>query len=254
MPVYFIRADEVEAGRIRPDKALAHHLRNVLRLNLGESIRVVDETPIRYHTKVVSTHPDPLILEIAKQEPAPEELPSIRLGIGTLKRTKMEWLLQKASELGATQVSPLITERTVVRVQRGRSQHQQVRWQKIMTEAAQQSCQWQIPELSTPCSLSDFLSHEENPGFKFIFLERLSESKETRKSLRAEIEASPKQGALLIGPEGGWSASEIHAAKAAGFRPLSLGTSILRAETAALAALSIIQYEMANGSHRSTGI
>jgi len=252
MPVYFIRSDQVQQGRIRLEGDLGHHLRDVLRLKLGESVLLVDEAPLRYHTRVVSARPAPLTLEVEKTSLPPQKPSSICLGVGLLKRTKMEWLLQKAGELGAAQIVPLFTERSVVRnkEQQVRSEHQLARWRKILKEAAQQSCQWQVSRLSPPRPLNDFLSAG-NLGFKFILLERFLPPQSARETLQSELASSPKEGALLVGPEGGWSLAEREAAESAGFRPLSLGPAVLRAETAALAALSILQYEISYGNHRA---
>ena len=254
MPVYFIRSDQIDRERLRVGEKLEHHLRNVLRLKVGESIILVDETPIRYYAKIVSSHPGPLVLRIEKEERALIKLPHIRLGVGILKRRRMDWLIQKASELGVSRISPLMTERTVVRIPPERHPRQKIRWQKIATEAAQQSCQWRIPEVEAPSSLRHFMSNEARKGFKFLFLERFSPAGSNQKILQAETSASPHDGSLLIGPEGGWSVSEIREAEAAGFIPLSLGAQILRVETAALAALAVIQYEIANGNYRAASV
>lgn len=256
MPVYFIHSDQINQERVRVGEELEHHLRNVLRLKVGESITLVDETPARYHTKIVSARPDPLILKIEKKERSlTKPPPHIHLGIGVLKRGKMEWLVQKAAELGVSRISPLITERTMVRAQPERRQRQKMRWQKIATEAAQQSRQWRIPQIDAPAAnLGNFLSHEPRKGFKFIFLERFSAHRSSQKTLRTETTASPHHGSLLIGPEGGWSTLEMREAETAGFLPLSLGEQTLRAETAALAALAIIQYEIANGNHHTATV
>ncbi len=254
MPVYFIRSDQIDDKKVSLGPDLEHHLRDVLRLKPGESLTLVDEHPRRYLTRVIAAYPDPLQLEIESEVPAPGPvLGKVHLAFGMLKGEKMDWVMQKATELGVSRLTPLLTERTVVRVRPERLPHQQSRWLKIITEASQQSCRWSLPQIDPPIDLPTFLaqtvSDSENAhseSFRFIFSER-TPTEPCGDTIRLEIAQSPEAGIILIGPEGGWEPTEVSEAFKAGFLPVSLGEQILRAETAALAALAIVQYEMRNG-------
>lgn len=246
MPVYFIRSEQIDNGKIEIRGNLAHHLRDVLRYQEGETLRLVDERPKGYLVKMVERLPDRLVLEILQEESRPKQsLPALRLGIGLLKGEKMEWVLQKATELGGARISPLRTARTTVAPKSERLQRQHERWMKIASEAAQQSGRWEIPQIDPPSHLEAFLTETASYDFKLMFWEE-APPEPLRPALESALKSSGAQGALLIGPEGGWEASEVDQARLQGYAILSLGGRTLRAETAALAALSIVQYELEN--------
>lgn len=252
MPVYFIRSTQVDRGRIVIQDRLAHHLRDVLRSQEGETLLLVDERPKRYTARLIESDRSQLILEVLQEEsPPPFPLPTLHLGVGLLKGEKFEWVLQKATELGAARITPLVTERAVIRPKPDRVAHQQERWNKIVMEAAQQSGRWIIPILDQPVELLAFLTRTAGYGLKLIFWEGIP-SQSPRRQIAEAIASAPREGVLLVGPEGGWEKAEVDAARAMGYQALSLGPRILRAETAALAALSVVQYEIegrSDGEH-----
>ena len=150
----------------------------------------------------------------------------------------MDWAVQKLTELGTATIIPLVSEQTVVRPKRERVTAQQERWQRIAREAAQQSERWEIPAVGVPSSAVEFFS---TPGLavcKLILSER-----GTGEALNSvPLPSAPADTiALAVGPEGGWREEELAAARAHDFIPVTLGPRILRAETAALAAVSVIQ-------------
>lgn len=244
MPVYFIRSEQVHQGKIEIDGDLAHHLRDVLRCREGETLLLVDKQPRRYQAKIIERPPARLIFEILKEETPPRNRPpALRLGLGLLKGEKMEWVFQKATELGAMRISPLQTARTTVAPKAERTERQRERWMKIALEAAQQSGRWEAPQVDPPSDFKTFLAESAPYDFKLIFWEGAAPAP-LRPRLREALHSPAAQGALLIGPEGGLEKSEVDAAVEKGYDLLSLGPRILRAETAVIAALSIIQYEL----------
>lgn len=248
MPVYFIRSNQILQNQVHLDTALQHHLRNVLRLKVGELIYLVDEHPKRYEARVIASHPKPIALTIESETlPPPDNFPTIRLAVSLIKKEKMDWLVQKATELGVSRLTPLISARTVVRPDMKRIKHQNERWGKIALEAAQQSCRWNVPTIDAPQSLEVFLSEPSENDFHFICSEQ-DAALSCQTGIQKAVSGEKTGGTVLIGPEGGWSTSEQKRAEAAGFLPLSLGKRILRTETAALAVLSILQYEILNGN------
>jgi len=245
MPVYFICSEQITDKRIEVDNSLAHHLRNVLRLREGETLTLVDELPRRYLCRVISSSSSRFVLTIEKEEARPlENHPFIRLGIGLLKGEKMDWVVQKATELGVARMTPLVTQRVIARPRPERANHQQRRWEKIAMEAAQQSGRWEIPGIDLPIGLSDFMMEPADDHLKFMYMQEASQKEDIRELLGSRPgDLLPLQATLLIGPEGGWAQSEQDEGVQQGFTPLSLGPMTLRAETAVLAALSIFQYE-----------
>jgi 16S rRNA (uracil1498-N3)-methyltransferase len=150
----------------------------------------------------------------------------------------MDWLIQKATELGVATLVPLVTSRTVVRPRAARLASQRDRWQTIAIEAAQQSERWDIPTVSPPGDAVEFFRQQSSSSVRIILAERSSGKSLDRIPLPQE---RSKLVVLAIGPEGGWTEEETGQALESGFVPVTLGPRILRAETAALAALSVLQ-------------
>ncbi len=251
MPVYFIGSEQVSNSKVKIEGALAHHLGDVLRLKIGESLSLVDESPKRYLTRVISTHPDPLVLEVEEIESPPTtNKATLNLGIALLKGEKMDWIVQKATEIGVARLIPVITERTVVQTRADRIARQQQRWGKIAMEAAQQSCRWEVPRIDPPVSFDTLVAETALKGLKLIFSPEALHTNLRKLISSPETSAHSSTVTVLVGPEGGFSSAELTSASKAGFQAASLGDNILRAETAALAALAIVQYEM-KGDHES---
>lgn len=239
MPVFFITADQAENGTVAISGKLCDHLRASLRVRPGERIWVGDQHRRRYLMEV--THVDRRVLRGAVVEerlgPAPPS-PPLLIGQSILKNERMDWAIQKATELGAAAIVPLVSEQTVVRPNPGRVGSQQERWQRIALEASQQSERWDVPVVSPPRRAGEFFANPDGAGLRLILAER----GEGQSLHSIPLDASPGQPiALAIGPEGGWRSEELAGALSHKFLPVTLGARILRAETATLAALSILQ-------------
>ncbi len=239
MPVFFITADQVRNGTVTITDELLEHLRASLRVRAGERIWMGDEHRRRYCIEV--THVDRRTLQghVVEQRAGPAQAaPRLLLGQALLKGERMDWTIQKATELGAAAIIPLVSSHTVVRPKRTRVESQQERWQRVAIEAAQQSERWDVPVVDAPCGASEFFARPEPATLKLILSERGS-----GQNLRSiPLPSAPAHAiTLAVGPEGGWRAEELAQACANGFLAVTLGTRILRAETAALAALSVLQ-------------
>ncbi len=239
MPTFFIAPEIVIPPAIRITGPLLHHLRESLRLHRGESLTLTDSQGVRYRVEVTEITSHAIDTRIVDQDTAPPRTtPQITLGQALLKGERMDWVLQKATELGVDAIVPLETHHSVVKPNPERVEHQRTRWHRIALEAAQQSERWTIPTISEPMMLPQFLAQQPAATMKGMLAER------TRGLSLASI-AVPREPhhsiVLLIGPEGGWAQAEQRVAQDRGFTPLTLGTRILRAETAAIAALSILQ-------------
>lgn len=239
MPTFFIAPEAITLPTIQIAGPLLHHLRESLRLHRGESLILTDHQGIRYHVEVTDITSRAIHARVVNQETAPpRSTPQIVLGQALLKGEKMDWVLQKATELGVDTIVPLETHHSVVKPNPERLEHQRNRWRRIVLEAAQQSERWTIPQVSDPTSLARFVDQQSGATMKGILSERSKGSSLISLALPRE----PHQViVLLIGPEGGWTPEEQQLARDWGFVALTLGGWILRAETATLAALSILQ-------------
>ena len=241
MPVYFIQSTQVSGQQIQITGELAHHLGKVLRLKTGEAL-VVDENRRRYQVALNKVSADEILAQILSIQDSENGSPfKIILAQALLKNPKMDWVIQKATELGMSELVPVVTEHTVVRPSKDRSAHQQKRWSKIAKEASQQSNRVELPKVSSMVSFTDLCNQFFPVDLKLIFWEGEPEA-----PIHTHLQSYPKIRSVLmvVGPEGGFSPHELNQALKAGFKPTSLGKRTLRAETASLAALTVLQYEL----------
>jgi 16S rRNA (uracil1498-N3)-methyltransferase len=240
MPRFYIQPQSISQDRVVISGLQAHHITNVLRLKIGDEITLFDGKGYEYQAKIVELQRGKLIAHVqAKLEPAVESPLDIVLGQALIKGDKMELIIQKATELGVSRIVPLKT--TYSRRTNPESlARKQERWQKIVTEATQQCNRIKLPRIDAPLKLSEFCTKFKAAELKLIFWEQKKEQGNERLT---DIKAV-NQIALLIGPEGGFTPHEIQAAQEHGFIPLGLGPRILRAETAAIIALTIVQYQL----------
>jgi 16S rRNA (uracil1498-N3)-methyltransferase len=216
----------------------ARHLRDVLRLGKGDEVYVFDGAGREFHCVVSRTERDFAEIDLGKEvEPARPESPiNLTLAVALLKGEKFDLVVQKATELGATRVVPVVTRFADIRLRdESDAQKRVVRWQRIALEAAKQSGRAVVPVVSKPLLLKSLLTNPENGGsLRLMFAERGGES----------FPSAPQPGRVtaLVGSEGGWSDEEIAEAHGAGWRVVTLGGRTLRAETAAIAVSALIQH------------
>jgi 16S rRNA (uracil1498-N3)-methyltransferase len=240
-PRFFISPDQVTGTQITVAGEDVRHIGTVLRMRIGDELLLCDGQGTDYKTRILELGKMIIRTEITSRAKRELTVPRIILGQGIPKFDKMDWIVQKATELGIAAIAPLVTERTIVKL---KDEEKRVsRWQKICREAAMQSNRPDIPMVEMISTFSDFL-RTPDPGPGTLKLLPWEEGTEPIKNV---LKAHPaaKQIIVLIGPEGGFSAAEAEMAASKSFHPVSLGPNILRTETAALAALSIVNYELA---------
>jgi 16S rRNA (uracil1498-N3)-methyltransferase len=206
---------------------------NVLRLKTGAELVVFNGKGGEYRATVTNTARKNLTLGVGRFEDVSRESPlRTHLALGLSKGDRFDRAIQKATELGVTEITPLFTERTEVKLNQGRIEKKQQHWQQICIHACEQSGRTIIPSIHNPLKLDEFLG-KENHSLKII----LHTQSET------VLSASPNPGSvsLLVGPEGGFSEEEIQRSCAAGYIQHNLGPRVLRTETAPVAALGLIQ-------------
>jgi 16S rRNA (uracil1498-N3)-methyltransferase len=238
MPAFFINSSTIHGDLVTMRGDLCHHLRASLRVKIGQTVWLTDERRNRYHAKVTEMTHAELTARIQDRVRGPDEMcPRILLAQALLKGDHMDWIMQKATELGVHGIVPLITHRGVVRPQAARISGQVSRWQRIALEAAQQSEQWHVPEIEPPLGSRQFFMNKV-ATCKLMLVERAR-----TESLRTLPLGSDPHDTIVvaIGPEGGWSTDELTVAGQQGFRSATLGPGILRSDTASLVALTILQ-------------
>jgi len=240
MPRIFIQPGSITDGTVSLPEPEAKRLYRVLRLRPGDPVQLFDGQ-MEYHTEITSITAKSAELKILSscQKPSEPTL-DILLGQGYPKGEKLEWVLQKAVELGVSYVVPVVMERSVKRPDLKDIEHKLARLRRIATEAAQQSGRVRVPEVPCFMDLPMFLEHARSADLKIIFYE--GENTVGLRNLLHGVEGI-KSVALLVGPEGGLTEDEVLEAESAGFVSAGLGPRILRTETAGIAAISIIQYE-----------
>jgi 16S rRNA (uracil1498-N3)-methyltransferase len=220
--------------RIALDSGASRHLLKVLRLRPGAVLRVFNGTGNEFAATVVGDTDGLAHVDLGIYHDLPRESPlAIHLGMGIAKGERMDWIVQKAVELGAAAIAPLFTERSEVRLTAERVDKKHRHWQQIAVSACEQCGRNRLPFIAKPHSLSAWLAKAPMPGLVL--------DPDATLSLGRIAITAPAQLSLLIGPEGGLTATEIRTATTAGFTAVSLGPRILRTETAPLAAISILQ-------------
>ncbi len=227
-------ADKALGSRAALVGAQAEHLARVLRARIGQEFDIVAEGRVR-RGHIVSVTPEKVEFELGEDLPA-AALPDITLLLAIFKFDRMEWAIEKITELGVTRMVPLIAKRTDSHLASAAAKRVE-RWRRIVREAAQQSRRAAPPEITAPARFEEILSV---PAGRRIVL---SEAEE-QISLKQAVAGWKGTLALAVGPEGGWTSEEERAFREQGWIAASLGPTILRAETAAIAAVSIVLAEL----------
>ena len=242
---FFVNPEQVEDGLIRITGSDVNHIKNVLRIRQGEEMLDSDGTGRDYLCQAEEIAGQEVTVRILETEEEGRELPSrIWLFQGLPKSDKMEFIIQKAVELGAAGIVPVSTRNTVVRLDQKKEEAKVKRWQAIAESAAKQSKRSLVPRVSGIMTLKEAFDYVESQGFsvRLIPYEHEAGMDGTKTELDA---AGPGQDiAVFIGPEGGFDEREIELALSKGVRPISLGRRILRTETAGLALLSVLMMRL----------
>ncbi len=216
------------------DEQASHHLARVLRFQTGYTLTLFNGDGCEYPATIVAIDKRSVTVAIADKIEANRESPlAMHLGIAISKGDRMDLVVQKAVELGVTEITPLLSERVEVRLQGERADKKLQHWQGIVIAACEQCGRNRVPTVNAITSLHDWIGQVQAEK-KFVLHHR-SES-------HLGDMAKPQSVALLIGPEGGLSETEIATAERADFFPLRLGPRVLRTETAPLAALALFQF------------
>lgn len=243
MARFFVTKDKINDNVITISGNDAFHIARSLRMAVGDAVTVCDEDGVEYSTSLSRIRDDECLADIISSEAGKTESPvSITLYMAYPKGDKLETVIQKAVELGATRIVPFESSRCIKRPKADKVAKQGERLSKIAEEAAKQCGRCIVPEVSLPLSYSAMLKDAKSAELKLICYE-----KESDLSIKALLtEKKPESIAIIVGCEGGFSPEEVAEAVDAGCHSVTLGKRILRCETAPSAVLSMIlyQYEM----------
>lgn len=240
---FFVKQDQVSGEVITVTGPDVNHIKNVLRMRQGEQVLISNGVDRDYLCEISSITSDAVTASILSQEEEGTELPvKLTLFQGLPKSDKMELIIQKAVELGAYRIVPVETRRTVVKLDKKKSEAKVRRWNAVSESAAKQSKRIMIPEVSGVVSFKEALALSKAMDKSIIPFEHAVGMADTKAYISA-IEPGMSVG-IFIGPEGGFEDSEIEMAKEHGVKPVTLGRRILRTETAGLAILSVLMFQM----------
>lgn len=222
---------------VRLDDKASHHLARVLRASVGDKIILFNGQGGEFPAVITQIDKKSVTVNLTEFIPREVESPiNIHLAQGMARGEKMDFIVQKAVELGVTRITPLLTERCNVRLDSAREEKRVQHWQAVVTSACEQSGRNRLPELDTPQSLKEWLS-EVKADYCFVL------SPHVKQKLPAKTLPDHAVIVVLIGPEGGLSDNEVNMAIDHGFLPLNLGPRVLRTETAAIAAIAALQLQ-----------
>lgn len=223
--------------RVALPETVANHLLRVLRLGVGDPLIVFNGDGFDYHASVVNAERRAAQIEVLSREVASSESPlSITLGQGIARGDKMDWVLQKATELGVAAIAPVRTQWTEVRLNAERAERRHQHWHGVIASACEQCGRATLPALAAASELADWAGSAPQNALRLLL------DPDGEHCLRSCPPPQPGQPAwLVVGPEGGLSERDIATLRAAGFSGLRLGPRVLRTETAGLAVIAAMQ-------------
>ncbi len=242
MQRYFIEDFDQENALITGDDL--HHIVRVMRMEIGDKLICCDRLGKQAMAQITEITNDSVLLTVVEWIENDSELPIyVSIASGLPKGDKLEYVIQKGTELGANEFVPFIAARSIVKWDEKKGAKKVERWGKIAKEAAEQSHRAKLPDVYKPHSLSELIERSKNYSYKVIAYEE--EARRGEKSVLARILGEMSKGESLlvvIGPEGGLTEKEVDKLQSQGFVTCSFGPRILRTETAPLYVLSAVSY------------
>ena len=240
MPRFYVSHPRIEKGMLKVEGSEGRHIRRALRLKARDGIVVFNGSGKEYEGTIVEEGPSSVLIEIQNIISSERESPlEITLAQSLLKGEKMDYLIQKATELGAKEIIPFFSSRSVPLLDKSKRLKRYHRWERIAVEASKQCGRGVIPRIEPLQDYFEMLQAPSPDSLRLILWEKEGASlKEILKTSKEKTKIF-----FIVGPEGGVSKEEVERAKEVGFIPVNLGKRILRSETASLCLLSILQYE-----------
>ena len=241
---FYSSRDNINGSSFKLEKEDINHVKNVLRMTPGEKIIICDKEGMDYLCEIESISSEEVIANIISESKCDAELNAkIVLFQGLPKKDKMELIIQKAVELGVTEIVPVATKNAVVKIENDKKEEKKLeRWQSISLSAAKQSGRGIVPQVSKVVTFKEAIKRATTMDGAIIPYEKakgIEHSREVVSSLKGK-----ETIAVFIGPEGGFDPAEIELALSSNVTPITLGKRILRTETAGLTILSILMYSL----------
>ncbi len=237
---FHLRPDHWESATL--DAEESHHCLNVLRLSESDRVTVFDGAGREGQAIIASTAGSKATLKISSTSTAPPPLCEITLAQAIPKGKNMDLIVQKAVELGAARIVPLLSDRTIVQIEASEVAKKREKWSVIALEACKQCGQNYLPEVANPVSTKIFAEQLDKADLHLIA--SLQPDARPIKTVLAECTQLPKRVTIFVGPEGDFTPAEIAMAKSYGCQPVTLGPIILRTETAAIYCMSVLGHEL----------
>lgn len=241
---FFVSEKNIQGKRALLDPIESKHLCRVMRKKTGDSIRLLTGRGKSYEGKIISTSPQVEIEILSSKLCEEASSPLLVLCPAILKNNKMDWLIEKATELGVHTIIPFQSEHGVVQVEENEFSKKITRWERLAQAALKQSGRTLMPQIGPVLSFEEMLQHAQNQdAIKIIFtLENIHSIPLAELGNFIKQKGESNSWFCMIGPEGGFSSREEKLAQEAGFKLCSLGVHTLRAETAGLATLAILKF------------
>ena len=243
MPKFFVTQDKITENQIIIDTEDVAHISRVLRLGIGDHVTVCDSQGTDYEAEIAEMEQKQIVCSITEKR-ASESEPNIKVTLfqGLPKASKMEYIIQKTTELGISEIVPVKLSRCVVKIDNKKDERKKLdRWQKISEAAAKQSGRGIVPQISEIMTLDEVIKRSKEFDLFFVPYEC-----EEQKTLKEVLLSKPdiKSVGFVIGPEGGFDPAETEKLHESGIDTVTLGKRILRTETAGEAVLAMTMYEI----------
>jgi 16S rRNA (uracil1498-N3)-methyltransferase len=245
---FYVSPENWNPGALALSGSDAHHARDVLRMRVGEKLVLFNGQGHEITAEIADFSAEEISLSRLHEAETPPLRCRIVLGQAIPKGKNMELIVQKAVEIGAAEIAPIISDRTIVQVDSESAAQKQSKWQQIAIEAAKQCGQNWLPRVHMPKKLTELFSAAAVESFDLRLIGSLQpDAQHLRKILAdysTEHQHRPGSVLMLVGPEGDFTPAELALARRHGCRPITLGPIILRVETAAIYCLSVLSYEL----------
>jgi 16S rRNA (uracil1498-N3)-methyltransferase len=245
---FYVSPENWNRGALALIGSEAHHARDVLRMEIGEKLVLFNGRGREITAEIVDLGNNEIKLRKLHEGETPPLRCRIVLGQAIPKRKNMELIVQKAVEIGAAEIAPIISERTIVQLDSESVAQKRSKWQQIAVEAAKQCGQNWLPRVHAPRKLDELFAAAAGEPFDLQLIGSLQPGAQHLKKILAAYSIEhgdrPRSVLMLVGPEGDFTPAELALARAHGCQPITLGPIILRVETAAIYCLSVLSYEL----------
>jgi 16S rRNA (uracil1498-N3)-methyltransferase len=251
---FYLPPSQAKSAALTLTDSEAHHLLDVLRAKPGDRVTVFDGEGQELTCTVAEAGKSSVTLQVVQRHRTPPLPYRLVLAQAVPKARSMDVILQKATELGVQQIVPLLSDRTVVQLEAGDFAAKLDRWRQITIEAAKQCGANWLPVVESPQRPDEFFRGARHTDLALIgsLQPDALQLPQILNDFTLDSKTRARSATIVIGPEGDFTPAELAAARSAGFRPLSLGPLVLRSETAAIYALSILAYELQQASSASS--